>query len=69
MIDDVKGYAVLAGYVLLTQAAGLNFWQVAPAERAWWLLGALAVLGVKACAASSGRARGSAASGASGDRR
>lgn len=69
MIEYVKGYAVLAGYVLLTQAAGVNFWQVAPASRAWWILGALAVLGVKAFAASSGRVRGSAASGASGGRR
>lgn len=44
MIDFVKGYGVLAGYVLLTQATGLNYWQVEPASRPWWILGALAVL-------------------------
>jgi MYXO-CTERM domain-containing protein len=40
----LKGYAVLAGYVALTQVAGLNYWQVEPASRPWWILGALAVL-------------------------
>lgn len=46
MIKYVKGYGVLAGYVALTQVAGLNYWQVEPASRALWMLGALAVLGV-----------------------
>lgn len=49
MIEYVKGYAVLAGYVVVTQAAGVNFWQVEPASRAWWILGALAVLVVAPC--------------------
>jgi MYXO-CTERM domain-containing protein len=44
MIKYLKGYAVLAGYVALTQAVGLNFWQVEPASRPLWMLGALAVL-------------------------
>lgn len=46
MIQYVKGYGVLAGYVALTQAVGLNYWQVEPASRPWWMLGALAVLAV-----------------------
>lgn len=44
MIDYVKGYAVLAGYVALTQVTGLDYWQVEPASRPLWMLGALAVL-------------------------
>jgi MYXO-CTERM domain-containing protein len=44
MINYVKGYGVLAGYVALTHALGVNYWQVEPASRPWWMLGALAVL-------------------------
>jgi MYXO-CTERM domain-containing protein len=44
MINYVKGYALLAGYVALTEVAGWNYWQVEPASRPWWMVGALAVL-------------------------
>lgn len=44
MIEHMKGYGVLAGYVALTQATGLNYWQLEPASRPWWMVGALAVL-------------------------
>lgn len=44
MIEYLKGYGVLAGYVAITQGAGLSYWQLEPDSRAWWMLGALAVL-------------------------
>lgn len=44
MIDSVKGYGVLAGYVALTQVTGVDYWQLEPASRPWWMVGALAVL-------------------------
>ena len=40
----LKGYGLLMGYWLLTQAAGVNYWQVDPASRPLWIVGALAVL-------------------------
>lgn len=40
----VKGYGLLAGYWLLTQVAGLNYWQIDGASRPVWIAGALAVL-------------------------
>lgn len=44
MRNYVKGYTVLVGYVALTQVTGLNYWQLEPASRPWWMVGALAVL-------------------------
>ncbi|MNN98134.1 hypothetical protein D3C81_2174510 [compost metagenome] len=44
MIDYAKGYLALAVYILLTNAAGLNFWQVHHSSRPAWLCGALIVL-------------------------
>lgn len=55
MIDYAKGYGVLAGYVVLTQVAGVNFWQVEPASRPVWIVGALAVLVLKVFSARPGR--------------
>lgn len=43
-MEYVKGYGLLAGYCLLTQVAGLNYWQIDPASRPAWIVGALAVL-------------------------
>lgn len=40
----VKGYGLLAGYCVLTQVGGMNYWEVAPASRAIWIAGALAML-------------------------
>ena len=40
----VKGYGVLAGYFLLTQLAGLNYWEIEPTSRPVWIVGALGVL-------------------------
>lgn len=44
MIDYAKGYVALALYILLTNAWGLNFWQVSQSSRPLWLCGALLVL-------------------------
>lgn len=44
MIDYAKGYLALAFYILLTNAVGLNFWQVSQSSRPLWLFGALLVL-------------------------
>lgn len=54
MIEDVRmslkehaaGYSALAGYTGLTQIFGVNFFQLAPDYRAWWLVGAVCVLGI-----------------------
>lgn len=42
----VKGYGVLAGYLLLTQLVGLNYWEIDPNSRPIWIVGALSLLGV-----------------------
>lgn len=44
MIEHAKGYAALVLYILLTNAVGLNFWQVSQSSRPLWLFGAVVVL-------------------------
>lgn len=46
LIDYSKAYGALALYILMTKALGLNFWQVEPHSRPFWLVGALLVLAV-----------------------
>lgn len=44
--EHAAGYSALAGYTGLTQIFGVNFFQLAPDYRAWWLVGAVCVLGI-----------------------
>lgn len=44
--EYVAGYGGLFGYLGLTQVLGLNFFQLEPENRAYWLLGAVVVLGL-----------------------
>lgn len=40
----VKGYAVLALYILITKATGFSFWRADELGRAAWLICALLIL-------------------------
>lgn len=42
--DHVMGQCALIAYMVSTQAVGVNFFQLQPEHRAFWLVGAVLVL-------------------------
>jgi hypothetical protein len=49
MREQVAGYIGLAGFSGVTQIAGVNFFDLAPDHRAWWIAGAVLVLWLVTC--------------------
>ncbi len=44
MFEYVKGYLVLALYILVTKGLGLSFWRISADAKMFWLIGAVALL-------------------------
>lgn len=47
--EQLFGHCALLVYLVVTQLVGVGFFQLQPDHRAWWLIGAVCVLGIITC--------------------